>query len=92
MNVTVKNVLERVGEGTVLRDSEMGVVVRNVYYHRLDKADHDRILEIVKQFDSQHYPEKKGLGIKGLGKGGVLELIAKLGIWLNAADGAQDRA
>ena len=90
MNVTVKNVLERVGEGTVLRDSEMGVVVRNAYYYRLDEADHDRILEIVKRFDACHYPEKKGLGIKGLGKSGVLELLAKLGIWLNAADGAQE--
>lgn len=90
MNVTVKNVLERVGEEMVLRDSEMGVVVRNAYYHRLDEADHDRILEIVKRFDACHYPEKKGLGIEGLGKSGVLELLAKLGIWLNAADGAQE--
>ena len=90
-------VAEKIGstyfaESSASHIGEMNQAVRNVYYNRLDEEDHGKILEIVKRFDSQHYPEKKGLGIKGLGKSGVLELLAKLGIWLNEVDGAQDRA
>lgn len=56
-------------------------------YQKLEPADRNMIDSIVGEFDSQcHSKNKLGKNLKNFGKTSAIELLAKLGIWLNAIE------
>ena len=56
-------------------------------YLKLDEADRNMIDSIINVFDSQcHSKNKFGRNLKNFGKTSAIELLAKLGIWLNAIE------
>lgn len=56
-------------------------------YVKLDPEDRERIDKIVSEFDAaNYYKYKSGIPLKNFGKNSAIELLAKLGIWLNAIE------
>ena len=84
--VFVVDELDKVYRGSVVYDrAKMEVeAIRSAYDH-LEGKDQETIKGFVDKFDSKNYTSGGGTKIKGFGKTAVLEVVAKVGIFLNAA-------
>ena len=83
--VFVVDELDKVYRGSVVCDrAKMEVdAIRSAYDH-LEGKDQETIKGFVDKFDSNKFTDG-GTRIKGFGKTAVLEVVAKVGIFLNAA-------
>ena len=75
------------GEIAKMRERDRRAIEQEAFYNalnRLDEEDHDRLADIIRFYTT--VPGHRS-PIKGISRRGMLELLAKLGIYLNASDG-----
>ena len=69
-----------------IRDRERRAIEQEAFYNalnRLDEEDHDRVARIIRRYttDSAHTSP-----IRGVSRRGMMELLAKLGIFLSSLE------
>lgn len=85
-NIFVADEIDKVYSGSIVFDRQkLEVESYRSAYDKLDGDDLKAINGFVRKFDrSKHSNNENRMTIKGFGETGVLETVAKLGIFLNA--------
>ena len=76
------------GEIAKMRERERRAIEQEAFYNalnRLDEEDHDRLADIIRLYTT--VPGHRS-PIQGISRRGMLELLAKLGIYLSASEAA----
>lgn len=83
-------VADVIGKGYNVSDSEQIKICSDAFLaasFKLDRKDREFVYGLADRFDSRkNYKSKNAMRLKGFGRTAMLELLAKLGIWLNAVE------